>query len=98
MDDLATLAAVQTGDIHAMFAGHCNELDAQMVNGVSVMGGGARFASYARLDITYDPVADEVLEMAQTLVPVSYVTDEGNPVTPDPADCRDRRGLADAGR
>ena len=67
-----------------MFAGHCNEFDARMVNGVSVMGSGARFASYARLDITYDPAKDKVLAMAQTLVPVSYMTDDGNPVRPDP--------------
>ena len=84
MDELATLAATQTGAIHAMFAGHCNEFDAQMINGISVMGSGSRFASYAQLDIAYDPATGKVLEMVQTLVPVRYVTAEGNPVTPAP--------------
>ncbi|MEM7132002.1 MAG: bifunctional UDP-sugar hydrolase/5'-nucleotidase [Chloroflexota bacterium] len=82
MDELAELAEAQSGDVHAMFAGHCNDFDAQMVNGISVMGSGAKFAGYVRLDITYDPAAAEVLEMQQTLVPVSYVTDDGNPVMP----------------
>ena len=83
MDELAELAASQNGAVHAMFAGHCNEVDAQMVNGVSIMGSGAKFASYARLDITYDPAASEVIEMEQKLAPVSFVTDDGNLVMPD---------------
>ena len=85
MDELAGLAATQSVPIHAMFAGHCNEYEARMADGVSIMGGGARFASYARLDITYDPVIDEIVGMEQTLVSVDYVTDDGNPVTPNPS-------------
>ncbi|MEM7533898.1 MAG: bifunctional UDP-sugar hydrolase/5'-nucleotidase [Chloroflexota bacterium] len=84
LNDLIQLAATEP-DVHAMFAGHCNILNAQMVKGISVMGSGAQFAGYARLDITYDPVADAVIDMDQRTVSVSYVTDEGNPVTPDAA-------------
>ena len=81
--ELVTLAREIEG-VQAMFAGHCNAFDARMVNGVSIMGSGARFASYARLDITYDPNSDTVTDMVQALVPVSFVTDDGNPVMPDP--------------
>ncbi|MEM7035214.1 MAG: bifunctional UDP-sugar hydrolase/5'-nucleotidase [Chloroflexota bacterium] len=83
LPDLITLAR-QTEGVHAMFAGHCNVLDARIVNGISVIGSGGKFASYARLDITYDRATGDVTDMVQTLVPVSYITADGNPVTPDP--------------
>lgn len=83
MGELSSLAAATSVPIHAMFAGHCNEFDARVVNEISIMGSGARFASYARLDISYDPALHEVIEMTQTLVPVEYVTADGNPVTPN---------------
>jgi len=85
MDELTALARQTSVPIHAMFAGHCNEFDARMIDGTSIMGSGARFASYARLDITYDPTLGEVVAMTQALVPVEYTTDDGNPITPNPA-------------
>lgn len=83
VDELAELASEFAGRIHALFAGHCNEFEAQMVDGASIMGSGAKFAGYAKLDITYDRQADEVVEMEQKLVTVEYMTDGENPVTPN---------------
>ena len=82
VDELADLAQ-EVGDlVDAMFGGHCNAFSARMANGVSIMGGGWAWRSYARLTITYDRAAGAIAAMDQALVSVEYSSE--NPVTPDP--------------
>ena len=47
--------------ISMLGGGHCNELDAEVYNGsVAIIEGGWQMASYARMDLYYDPETGEV--------------------------------------
>ncbi len=82
VDELSTLARRDGSLVDAMFGGHCHAYTAAMVDGVSIMDSGWAWRSYARLDISYDPAAEAIIDMEQALVEVAYQGE--NPVTPDP--------------
>ncbi len=83
-DELASLAFEAAGLVDALLGGHCHALIAAESNGIPVIGSGANWQSYARLDLVYDPAAGRVVDSEAKLVSVSY-TGDANPVTPDPA-------------
>ncbi len=76
MQGLAAVAA-ELG-VSMIGGGHCNELIAEIQNGVALIVGGWQMAHYAKLVIEYDPNDNEVL----TLAP-SYAVNTGG--TPDAA-------------
>ena len=79
-----TNLAVSNGDlIDALFAGHCNWRGSSLVNDVSIMGSGDAWRGYARLTISYDRAAGDIVGFDQAVVEVAYITEDGNPVTPD---------------
>ena len=57
--------AQQVGDlgIDLMGGGHCNELFAKEVNGITLIGGGSHMASYAQVYLRFDTSSDTVLEV-----------------------------------
>lgn len=74
---------LDSGLVDAVFTGHCNEKVARMVDGVSLMGGGDGWRSYARLTLSVDPETGSILDMEQTIVDVAYPSASGSPVAPD---------------
>lgn len=64
-------------DIDLMGGGHCNELFAEEVNGITLIGGGSHMASYAQVNFRYDPSSDTVLA-----VEASTHTNQGGSVDP----------------
>lgn len=75
---------VSSGWVDAVFTGHCNEKLSRQVDGVSLMGGGDAWRSYARLTLTVDPTTGTILDMEQAIVDVAYPSDAPSPVEPDP--------------
>ncbi len=63
--------------ISVIGGGHCNELVAEINNGVAVIEGGWRMASYARVQITFDGETGSITELVPS-------TAQNNGGTPDP--------------
>ena len=83
MDELADLAQEVGGLVDALFGGHCNAFINLDVNSIPIIGSGAYWQSYARLDLVYDPAQGRVIASQTHLARVAYSGD-ANPVTPDP--------------
>ncbi len=81
---LADLAA-NVGDlgIDLMEGGHSHELGTRNTNGIPIIGGGDNMQTYAKTVLFLDPTTHDVVDFTQSLVRNEYVTDDGNPVTPD---------------
>jgi 2',3'-cyclic-nucleotide 2'-phosphodiesterase (5'-nucleotidase family) len=62
-DELEQLAQ-RIGDlgVHMLGAGHCNELFAEEMNGIVLIGGGFHMTSYARVDFHFDVVSKKLIE------------------------------------
>jgi 2',3'-cyclic-nucleotide 2'-phosphodiesterase (5'-nucleotidase family)/subtilisin family serine protease len=85
LEPLSELAeSVSDLDIDVMSAGHCSELDTQNTAVTLIIGGGHFMRSYAKTELFLDPVTHDVVDYTQSLILNQYVTEEGNPVTPDP--------------
>lgn len=55
-------------EIAMLGGGHCNQLEAAVRGGdVAVISGGSQMSSYARVDITFDTMFDEVVEMTTSV-------------------------------
>jgi 2',3'-cyclic-nucleotide 2'-phosphodiesterase (5'-nucleotidase family) len=63
--------AQQIGDlgIHMLAGGHCNELFATEINGMTVVGGGYHFTSYARVAFRFDTANDTVVDVEADVRP-----------------------------
>jgi 5'-nucleotidase len=81
---LANLAA-DVGDlgIDLMEGGHAHELGTRNTNGIPIISGGDNMQTYAKTVLFLDPTTHDVVDFTQSLVRNEYVTDDGNPVTPD---------------
>ena len=85
-DELVPLAgAVSDLDIALMEGGHCHETFTGQVGDTLILEGHWAWRAYGKTQLFIDPVTYEVLDYTQEIVMNEYVTDEGNPVTPDPA-------------
>ncbi len=83
-DELAWITPQVAALIDIMFTGHCNQAFVTDVSGVTIVGSGERWQSYATVTVDYDLANDAIAEIDATVVGVEYVTADGNPVTPDP--------------
>lgn len=84
-ENLIPLAtAVSDLDIALMEGGHCHETYTGQVGDTLIMEGHWAWRAYGRTELLVDPVTYEVVDYAQEVVMNEYVTEEGNPVTPDP--------------
>ena len=68
--------------IPLLAGGHRHTLENVERDGVRIIGPGAHWQSFARVDITFDTTTGEVVGTRAELIPVEYTTASGNPVTP----------------
>ncbi len=83
LEPLAPVAAELS--IPLLAGGHCHTRENVEQDGVRIIGPGAHWQTFAQVDIAFDTTTGQVLGTQAELVPVTYATDSGNPVTPDPA-------------
>ena len=81
---LKTLAPVAAElSIPLLLGGHCHTRENIEQDGVRIIGPGAHWQSFARIDIAFDTATGQVMSTQAELIPVEYATAGGNPVTPD---------------
>jgi len=84
-EELIPLAAsVSDLDITLMEGGHCHDTVVQQVGDTLVLEANWAWRSYGKTELFLDPLTHEVLTYTIAVIDNSYVTDDGNPVTPDP--------------
>ena len=69
--------------IPLLAGGHRHTLENVERDGVRIIGPGARWQSFAQVDITFDTATGEVVGTQAELIPIEYITANGNPVAPD---------------
>jgi uncharacterized repeat protein (TIGR01451 family) len=71
-------------DIALMEGGHCHDTYTGKVGDTLIMEGHWAMRAYGKTELFLDPVTYDVVDHTQEVVMNEYVTDDGNPVTPDP--------------
>ena len=82
-DELVEVARSKPGLADLMLAGHCHERFSEVVNGTPVISSGSRLRSYTRIDLLYDSIIHQVVDVDSDIERVNYDTEAGNPVEPD---------------
>ncbi len=83
--ELAPLAeAVSDLDIAVMQGGHCHDTVVEEVNGTLIIESHWAWRAYGKTELYLHPTTHEVLAYVHEVILNEYITDEGNPVTPDP--------------
>jgi 2',3'-cyclic-nucleotide 2'-phosphodiesterase (5'-nucleotidase family) len=70
--------------IPLLAGGHCHQLENIEQEGVRIIGPGAHWKAFAKVDITFDTATGETLNTKAELVSIEHPLGE-NPRTPDPA-------------
>ena len=82
--ELATLAAaVSDLDIALMQGGHCHGTTVDQVGDTLIIEANWAWRAYGKSQLFLDPVTFDVVTHTHEVVLNQYVTDDGNPVTPD---------------
>jgi len=76
--------AVSDLDIALMQGGHCHDTVVDQVNGTLIIESHWAWRAYGKTELFLDPVTYDVITHTQEVILNQYVTDQGNPVTPDP--------------
>jgi len=84
-EELIPLATdVSDLDIALMEGGHCHETYTGQVGDTLILEGHWAWRAYGKTELVIDPMTYDVVTYTQEVVMNEYVTDEGNPVLPDP--------------
>jgi 5'-nucleotidase/UDP-sugar diphosphatase len=76
--------AVGDLDIALMQGGHCHDTFTGQVGDTLIIEAHWAMRAYGKTELFLDPVTHDVVDSTQEVIFNQYVTEEGNPVTPDP--------------
>ena len=84
-ENLVPLAeAVSDLDIALMEGGHCHDTFTGQVGDTLILEAYWAMRAYGKTEFFLDPVTHDVVDSTHQVILNQYVTEEGNPVTPDP--------------